>query len=611
MDTFTSSEDLEQEPPYDLLIVYATETGNALDVAEQIGREALRRRRRIRLVSADSYPLENLVNESLVVFVVSTTGNGIEPRSMTGLWNMLLRSDLPTDLFDSLEYAVFGLGDSSYDTFCWAAKKLSRRLNALGALEILARGEADEKDSRGIDGALDRWIPGIFEALDDVLPPLEATQFASEIELPPPRIKVLEDTDRTSTEPSEEERGVYIATTVSNERMTAADWNQDVRLIEFTLDRPSRYSPGDVAVIYPQNTDEDVSLLLETLHWPDAIADQVFEFIERDGLPLSSSLPKRTTPRNLFTKYLDICAVPRRSFFRMIRHFAKNKVHKEKLFHLSSDTDEGIEDLYEYVTRTRRTILEVLQEFEGLEIPLEYILDVFPTMRPRQFSIASCSKPNSKALQLCVAIVNFKTKMRVPRRGVCTRYLASLRPGDELRIDIEKGYIKAPDDPTTPIICVGPGTGVAPMRALIGDRVFDGSRENTLYFGCRSATKDSHFAAEWDEIVKAQQLVYRPAFSRDKQTSQEISNETENDAANTGRTYVQHLIREDSKRIWELVGERGAWVYISGSSNHMPKAVKAAIEASARDAGGLTEDEARNFMKRLVDEGRLYEECWS
>lgn len=89
------------------------------------------------------------MNESLAVFVVSTTGSGIEPRSMSGMWNMLLRSDLPTDLFDHLEYAVFGLGDSSYDTFCWAAKKLSRRLDALGALEIIPRGEADEKDSRG------------------------------------------------------------------------------------------------------------------------------------------------------------------------------------------------------------------------------------------------------------------------------------------------------------------------------------------------------------------------------------------------------------------------------------------------------------------------------
>lgn len=225
-------------------------------------------------------------------------------------------------------------------------------------------------------------------------------------------------------------------------------------------------------------------------------------------------------------------------------------------------------------------------------------------MRPREFSIASSSKLNPREVELCVAIVNFKTKLRVARRGVCTRYLVSLHPGVQIRIDIEKGYIKAPDDPSTPIICVGPGTGVAPMRALIYSRVCDGSRENTLYFGCRSASKDSHFASEWSELVKAQQLEYRPAFSRDVRTGNK-------DNVNAERTYVQHLIQEDAKRIWELVGERGAWVYISGSSNQMPKAVKGAIEASAIEVGGLTEDEARTFMRRLVDDGCLYEECWS
>ncbi len=91
--------------------------------------------------------------------------------------------------------------------------------------------------------------------------------------------------------------------------------------------------------------------------------------------------------------------------------------------------------------------------------------------------------------------------------------------------------------------------------------------ENTLYFGCRSASKDSHFASEWNELVKTQHLIYRPAFSRDKRTEENsavLNAGLENDDANGGRTYVQHLIGEDSKRIWELVGERGAWVYISG-----------------------------------------------
>jgi sulfite reductase alpha subunit-like flavoprotein len=84
-----------------------------------------------------------------VVFVVSTTGSGVEPRSMTELWTMLLRSDLPDDLFEDLPFAVFGLGDTSYEKFCWASKKLSRRMESLGGLEICERGDGDEQHRFG------------------------------------------------------------------------------------------------------------------------------------------------------------------------------------------------------------------------------------------------------------------------------------------------------------------------------------------------------------------------------------------------------------------------------------------------------------------------------
>lgn len=164
----SSSNEQHENYERDLLILYATETGTALEAAEQIAREALRRLFSVRLCSVDEYPAvrpplllslsgkythtflkEELVHESLVVFVVSTTGAGQEPRSMKGLWTMLLRSDLPSDLFEDMDCAVFGLGDSSYEKFCWAAKKLSRRLLSLGAREIVERGEADDQHLNG------------------------------------------------------------------------------------------------------------------------------------------------------------------------------------------------------------------------------------------------------------------------------------------------------------------------------------------------------------------------------------------------------------------------------------------------------------------------------
>ena len=139
------------------------------------------------------------------------------------------------------------------------------------------------------------------------------------------------------------------------------------------------------------------------------------------------------------------------------------------------------------------------------------------------------------------------------------------------------------------------------MRAVIQDRIHEGissADANTLYFGCRSASKDEHYGAEWAEYARKGKMTYRAAFSRDS-------------APGTPRTYVQTLIREDAARVWELVGVHGAWVYISGSSNKMPAAVRAAIAYAVQVHGGRTEAEAKEYVAQMEREGRLLEECWS
>lgn len=189
--------------------------------------------------------------------------------------------------------------------------------------------------------------------------------------------------------------------------------------------------------------------------------------------------------------------------------------------------------------------------------------------------------------------------LKIPRRGVCTSWLAALEPGHSLRIGFQKGFITVPDN-STPVLCIGPGTGVAPMRAVIQQRVHDGvaADANTLYFGCRSASKDHHYGEEWSALADAGKVAYRAAFSRDGPEGKP-------------RTYVQDLLREEKKRIWELVGERGAWVYISGSANKMPKAVRDAIAFAVQSEGGRSEAEAKEYVAKMEREWRLVEECWS
>jgi sulfite reductase alpha subunit-like flavoprotein len=228
--------------------------------------------------------------------------------------------------------------------------------------------------------------------------------------------------------------------------------------------------------------------------------------------------------------------------------------------------------LYEYTTQVRRTILEVLSEFRSVRVPREHIFELFPPLRPREFSIASASLAHGHEVHLCVAIVNYKTKLKARRRGVCTSFLASLPIGTwrlffvflphyaqhlvvpyagvELRIGITKGLLTLPQD-STPVVCIGPGTGVAPARAVVEARVHLGMKNNTLYFGHRASGKDEHYAWEWISLAESGYLTYRVTASRDGPEG-------------TPRVYVQDLLRQDAKRIWQLVHDKGAWVYISG-----------------------------------------------
>ncbi|KAF9442824.1 riboflavin synthase domain-like protein [Macrolepiota fuliginosa MF-IS2] len=578
-----------------LLILYATETGNAQDVSDRVARAARSLRFRCQIVSVDCYSLENLVTEGLIVFVVSTTGSGVEPRSMTSLWNMLLSAQLPADLFEDLSFAVFGLGDTSYEKFCWPAKLLSRRLQGLGATEICERGEGDEQHPLGIDGALEPWLNTFSDAILALFPLPDAIPPTLTSKISPPRV-VLQPAIASDASNPEHLPGSITATLTANQRTTAKDWFQDVRHFEFQLNEDVDYLPGDVAVIHPLASADEVEEFLGIMGWETAADESLLIKEKLEDQTLPPSLPNTFTLRMMFTRYLDFNAVPRRTFFQYLRDFTSDDLEREKLEEFLSK--EGADELYDYCYRVRRTIREILAEFRHVSIPKDYIFDVFPFLRPRQFSIASSAKEHPRQVQLCIAIVKYRTKLKIPRKGVCTSYLSTLEPGIKLDIEIQKGFIRLPPSINTPVICVGPGTGVAPMRAVIEERLYLGSQSNTLYFGCRSATKDYHYAEEWRRYAEEHGLAYRVAHSRDGPEG-------------VKRIYVQDLIEEDSHRIWRLIEDEKAWVYISGSSNKMPAAVRAALAKAVEREGGYSGDGATKYIENMIREGRLIEECWS
>ena len=334
--------------------------------------------------------------------------------------------------------------------------------------------------------------------------------------------------------------GGLTAKVLVNERVTPATHWQDVRHLVMSTPSLHPYTPGDVLTIYPKNFPVDVNEFLKIMQW-ESVADDPLKFISTSS---SSTTPLPNLPtdsditlRKLLTNHLDIMSIPRRSFFAQLAHFTDDDFQRDRLLEFTNP--EYIDELYDYTTRPRRSILEVLQEFETVKIPWQRICSIIPAMRGRQFSIASALSPSSlqdheTRIELLIAIVKYRTVIKRIRQGVCTRYIATLKPGQEIRVTLNKGGLGVTKDETKkPIVMVGPGTGVAPMRALIYQRKYcrqelqDQSNEPTetpgsrkkdiLFFGCRNAEADFFFKSDWDNLVaEGVPLDVFPAFSRDQ-----------------------------------------------------------------------------------------------
>ena len=327
-----------------------------------------------------------------------------------------------------------------------------------------------------------------------------------------------------------------VATLDSNVRLTPLEHEQDVRHLSFSLGDRIPYSPGDVLTIYPKNFAEDVSELISLMGW-SSIADNslVFKPIDRSvsrtrqapDLTLTLQKYSKLTLRLLLTNHLDIMSIPRRSFFITMAHFTSDKDQKERLLEFADP--QNLQDLYDYTTRPRRSILEVLQEFHTVKLPWKWAASLLPTIRGRQFSIASGGKlktaPHGDTrVELLVAIVKYRTVIKRIRQGVCTRYLASLRPGQNICVTVEKGGLHiSQSEAEKPVVMIGPGTGVAPMRSLIFERASwaeDSTRGNVaqdvLFFGCRNEKADYFFRNEWDQLHDNGRLDIHTAFSRDQ-----------------------------------------------------------------------------------------------
>jgi sulfite reductase alpha subunit-like flavoprotein len=402
---------------------------------------------------------------------------------------------------------------------------------------------------------------------------------------------------------------------VGNKRLTPDTHWQDVRELTFVMSDEFEYLPGETMTIYPKNFPEDVQALIDLMDWNE-VADRPLRlqpeypdlYLDEYLVPTAPGLYPlpRTTLRQLLIHNLDITAIPKRHFFELIAHHTNDPMHKERLLEFTNPafTDE----FYDYATRPRRSILEVLQEFSSVKIPWKWATSFFPVIRGRAYSVASGGtlldypyEPHVIKVQLIVALVKYRTVLKKVRQGLCSRYLASLPVGTELHVKFtipEKFYERAKDVPQLPLILVAPGTGVAPCRALLWDRAqlhFENKHtigKAYLFYGGRNKDADFFYKDDWRYL----QTEVFTAFSRDQKE----------------KIYVQDIIRREGKLLEHLIRKEAAIIYVCGSSGNMPKAVKEALIDVCHkfNSDGRSREAIENGFDKLDKNGHYIQETW-
>ncbi len=600
-----------------VLVLYGSQTGCAEEVAQRVAAEALRQRYEPACHSMEEFDVRQLPSERFIVLVASTTGEGEVPDAMRALWRFLLRKDLPAGSLHGVRHACFGLGDSSYPKFNFAAKRLHRRFEQLGSAALLPIGLGDDQDDLGLDQAFEPWHEALWNAAHLLYPLPAGVEVVPVSELPPPRyaVQLLDGgggppaADVAHTAPYGRQRPA-VASVVSNELLTAVGCGREVRHI--VLDTSGcdggglGHLPGDALAVQPHNPTQPTLELLATLGL-DPAARVRLDAAQPHAPPLRR---REMSVADLFVRQLDVFGIPRRSFFTLLARFATDEMQAERLAEFG--TAAGGADLLDYVTRPRRTYAEVLCDFSSARPPLEYYLDLIPPLRERYFSIASAAALAPARVHIAVAVVRYRTMLQAPRFGVGSTYLAELEPAAQVEVWLRRGCLRLPDDPAAPLVMVGPGTGVAPFRAFVqvrqaqreasGAAAANGGAaaalgEAHLFFGCRRREHDFLYADEWQEHLRAgnlQQL--HTAFSRE----------------GPRKVYVQHRMVEPEAgaQLWNLIATQDAHVYIAGAANQMPKDVRKALRQLAATHGGLDEDATTELVKRLEARGRLQCETW-
>ncbi|MEX0548259.1 NADPH-dependent assimilatory sulfite reductase flavoprotein subunit [Raoultella terrigena] len=536
-----------------ITLLSASQTGNARRVAEALRDDLQAAQLNVKLVNAGDYKFKQIASEKLLIVVTSTQGEGEPPEEAVALHKFLLSKKAPK--LEGTAFAVFGLGDTSYEFFCQSGKDFDSRLAELGGERLLDRVDSDVE----YQGAAAEWRTRVVEVLKARAPAATPAQLATS-----GAVNDIHTSPYTKEAP-------LTATLSVNQKITGRDSEKDVRHVEIDLgDSGLRYQPGDALGVWYQNDPALVNELAELL-WLKGD-----EPVSVDGktLPLAEAL----------TWHFELTV----NTANIVENYA-TLARSETLLPLVGDKAQ----LQHYAATT--PIVDMVR-FSPAQLDAQALIDLLRPLTPRLYSIASSQAETENEVHVTVGVVRYEIEGRA-RAGGASSFLADRVEEDgEVRIFIEHNdNFRLPANPQTPVIMIGPGTGIAPFRAFMQQRAAEGAEgKNWLFFGNPHFTEDFLYQVEWQSYVKEGVLSRIDlAWSRDQQQ----------------KVYVQDKLREQGAELWRWIND-GAHIYVCGDANRMAKDVERTLLEVIAEFGAMDAEAADEFLSELRVERRYQRDVY-
>lgn len=493
------------------------------------------------------------------------------------------------------KFCTFGLGDSTYSQFCYAAAGFDTRLAELGGRRMVQRGVGDDRDEDRYYTGWDAWLPELWKVLG--VPPLPLTR-----EIPTPAYRVDVSPGHVDSPPVNDDDIVppaAVKLTLLTNRLLVPDdasYDRDIRHYEFSLQgAPVTYRTGESLAVWPRNLVEKVEEFCSMMGFD---AGQQLRVVPLEGA--RNWCPLELNVRQLFTHVLDIFGKPNRKFFDMLMLFATSESERTELQGIAENSSEG-QALYRDLVQDFANHSDVLRKFKSARPPLEHLLNMVPSLKPRSYSIASSPSMHPDKIQLCVVMVDWTVESTQELRiGETTGYLSRQQPGAQVMCAVRQSAIVLPKDPMAPIIMAGMGTGLAPWRAVTQERVHQARQgkavgPSLLFFGARYSKFEYLYREEFEQYEQEGVLKMFTAFSRDQ----------------ARKIYVQHRIMEAGSQVADLMLRQGGHFYVCGSARRVPEDIYCAMKEVMMASERCDEAEAEAMLSNLKMEGRYTVEAWS